>query len=251
MTLWKAILLGLIQGLGEFLPISSSGHLILAQKLLGIEGDWLFFDLLLHGATLLAVVFILRGDLLPMVKRPFCRKNLLIALSALPTVGIALVLDLYCRDAVLGRYLPVGFMLTAVLLTAAGFWGGKGNFGEANLTAPKSLLAGAVQGLAALPGLSRSGSTISTLTLLGMKKEDAVRFSFLMSIPIIAGSMLYEGLKGGFVGVPLLPAVCGSVAAFLSGVFALKFMIKVFSRAGNLPFVIYLAGVSLFSLFAL
>ena len=285
MEIWEALVLGIIQGLSEFLPISSSGHLLLIEKL-GIGQENLFFNVMLHVGTLLAVLIALRKTWIPLIIQPFgdLKKRLTkrkavstkqnkpsgqtisglkaanetyeyqkvfgglaaskidgyLVLACVPTVAFAFAFKLLFPDLLEGKLLGCGFVLTAVLLYA----GENFNSTKSALLAPKtSILTGVLQGIAVLPGVSRSGATISALTLQGVEKKAATTFSFLLSIPIILGSALYESLDlfTGKATLSIAPAavVAGMISAFLSGLVAIKFFLKLIEKHSMTGFVIY------------
>ena len=285
MEIWEAFVLGIIQGLSEFLPISSSGHLLLIEKL-GIGQENLFFNVMLHVGTLLAVLIALRKTWIPLIIQPFgdLKKRLTkrktvsskqnkpsgqtisglkaanetyeyqkvfgglaaskidgyLVLACVPTVAFAFAFKLLFPDLLEGKLLGCGFVLTAVLLYA----GENFNSTKSALLAPKtSILTGVLQGIAVLPGVSRSGATISALTLQGVEKKAATTFSFLLSIPIILGSALYESLDlfTGKATLSIAPAavVAGMISAFLSGLVAIKFFLKLIEKHSMTGFVIY------------
>ncbi len=300
MEVWEALLLGLIQGLCEFLPVSSSGHLVLLQRWLGVDGDTMLFNITVHVATLLAVFAVMRGDILDLIRQPFSSRSKAVLISFIPTAALALLLKTFAPGWVGGRYLAVGFMLSAALLTF--MWAGsrkaahagavkdsdtpdknnlpqsaaavaakecvkceskpsqrqsgcdkKSSAGSAlqsdsGISFKSALFAGIAQGIAVAPGLSRSASTITALTAAGSQKQSAVRFSFLMSIPVILASAAMEALTADFAAVSFLPLAAGFAAAFLSGLLSVRFMLKIFSRSSPLPFVLYLIAMSALSL---
>lgn len=241
----KSIFLGLLQGLTEFLPVSSSGHLVLAEKLGAGEAS-LFFNVMLHLGTLGAVLVIYRKRIFDIVRFPKKNKLWLYVVASLPTAVLGILFKIYLKDALVGKYLPFGFMITAVVLAAGElFPTGK----TTGLTLKNAFLTGVAQGLAVFPGISRSGSTITAARFFGMEKEEAADFSFLLSVPVIAGSglvELYQALSdGAAVSVPNVAA--GTAAAFLSGLAALSFMINLVKKRGFWPFAAYTAILSVIS----
>lgn len=242
MTVLQSIFLGLLQGLTEFLPVSSSGHLILAQKLFGIEGN-LFFDVMLHLGTLLAVIIVMRKQVWQAVKHPLQNKLLLkVIVASIPTFILAFVAKMWLPDSFLeGALLPIGFALTIVFIVLSQY-----------LSRPKLrlddsdwwriVLVGAVQGIAVMPGLSRSGSTISAMRLSGINGTDSAEFSFLLSIPIILASgavELWEALTSGAT-IQWTPVIVGVVCAFLSGWVAVQAVMRVIKNNSWMIFAIYL-----------
>lgn len=252
MTVFEALILGLVQGLTEFLPVSSSGHLILIQRLLDLQGDMLFFDILLHAATLAAVLSVFYKDVIALFRHPLKSQLKLLVLACVPTVLLFLLFKQFFVNAFDGRFLAVGFMVTAVALTATEMLSKKRTLLKRPGIA-SSLIMGAVQGIAVLPGISRSGSTICAGVIYGLDRKEAARFSFLMSMPIIIGSALMEGLDvtAQNIDIPFWPAVAGIAAAFISGLIAIKFMLKILEKRKMYGFSVYLILIAVVTLFVL
>lgn len=247
MEILQAVILGLVQGASEFLPVSSSGHLLLLEKL-GVGEENLFFNICLHLGTLLAVVVCMRKPLLSLLRRPFDRKTAYLVVACIPTVALALLFKFFAPSLIDGAYLPLGFMTTAVLLFASE------KLVSAQprlLDAKSSLLTGVFQGIAVLPGISRSGATISAMRFCGVDKESAAEFSFLLSVPVIIGSALYEGAEVAAAGtlgdVAALPLLFGVAAAFASGIVAVKFFMSMIKTKSMIPFAVYTAILSVVS----
>ena len=239
MKILHTIILAVVQGLTEFLPVSSSGHLILLEKF-GIGEEDVFFNVMLHVGTLFAVLVEMRNEWLPLVKKPIQKTTGLIVVACIPTVALALVFKFAFPSLLTGRFLGFGFVLTALLL----FVGENFKIAQNNVLSVKtSVLSGVLQGIAVLPGVSRSGATISCLTFLGVEKRDAANFSFLLSIPIIFGSAILEIIdlaRGGFsLSCPWYCIVIGIVVSFLSGLVAIKFFLKLISKHSLAVFVVY------------
>ncbi len=233
MSIIIALILGLIQGLTEFLPVSSSGHLILAQKLFGLQPD-LFTNVALHCGTLFAVIIFYKKEIWQLIKRPFSKKGILVILATLPTVALALIAKFLVPEWLDGLLLPIGFALTFVLLIWSDLIGKqKDNL----LTMKKStaVIAGVVQGISVLPGLSRSGSTVCAMKMLGVKNSAAVEMSFLMSIPVIIGSILFMSVDVVANSAPVdwLAVSIGMTVSGVVGYFSLKFL-KAVAEKGNL-----------------
>lgn len=250
----QAIILGVVQGLTEFLPVSSSGHLQLANEILGTDlnpESNLTFSLTLHAATVLSTVVILWAEIWKLLKGIFSRTFtaeqaylLKIVISMIPVGIVGLFFKDYI-EAAFSSIAVVGVMLlvTAVLLTFAYY--AKPRQKE-SLSYRDAFIIGLAQAVAVLPGLSRSGSTIATGLLLGNKKESVAQFSFLMVLPPILGNALLDCLKGDFGGgVETLPLVAGFVTAFITGCIACKWMIDIVKRGKLIWFAIYcaIAGV--------
>ena len=239
----KGLLLGLVQGLTEFLPVSSSGHLLLLERM-GVAPPSMLLNLLLHLSTLLAVVIVMRRDLAGWMRHPFSHEARWLYLTCVPTVLVAGALTYFAHDWLTGAYLSLGFLATSCLL----FGGASIAARPRPLGAGNALWTGLVHGLAALPGLSRSGATISAMRLAGIDRDRAVRLSFLISIPVIVGGTVVEcvGADWGAVDWPL--TVAATAAAFVSGLLALRLMLRAFGRAMPL-FGFYTLALAVLALF--
>ena len=257
MTILVALILGIVQGLTEFLPVSSSGHLALFSSLFNVETDFLLVSILLHLATLLAVVFVFYKDIFYLLKHPFSKDAQKIYIATIPTILIVLLfkglIDKFFTNA---SILPFCFMLTAVLLFVTYIIEKKTkNIKQKEIKKSSALAMGIAQGLAILPGISRSGSTICTGLLLGEDKTSTAKFSFLMSIPIIIASMIYEILFNGggnaLSEIGILPLIISFVSAFIVGIFSIKFMLKIVEKAKYYYFSIYLVVISILSFFVI
>ena len=253
----EALILGLVQGLTEYLPVSSSGHLAIGSEFFGIEGEEnLAFTVAVHVATVLSTLVILWKEIDWIFRGLFkCQLNeetkyvLNIVVSMIP-VGIVGVFFKDYVEEVFGSGLAiVGAMLllTAVLLTFSYY--AKPRQKE-KISLRDAFIIGLAQACAVMPGLSRSGSTIATGLLLGNKKESLAQFSFLMVIPPILGEALLDVVKGlngeeAFGGIDALPLTVGFMAAFVSGCLACKWMINIVKKGKLIYFGIYcaIAGV--------
>ena len=239
MKIWEALVLGLIQGASEFLPISSSGHLLLLEKL-GVGCENLFFNIMLHVGTLLSVLIAMRKTWTPLLRHPINKTNGYLLLACIPTVALAFVFKLLAPSLIDGKLLGCGFVLTACLL----YVGENFNLRKKALIDTKtSILTGVLQGIAVLPGVSRSGSTISILTFQGVEKSEATRFSFLLSIPVIIGSALYESIDlisgKAVIDISAGAIIVGMIAAFLSGLLSIKFFLKLIEKHSMTVFIVY------------
>ncbi len=253
MSWFEALILGLVQGLTEYLPVSSSGHLAICSHLFGLEGaENLAFTVLVHVATVMSTLVILWSEIDWIVRGLFkCELNaetkyaLNIVVSMIP-IGIVGVFFKDTVEEIFGSgLLVVGCMLlvTAVLLTFSYY--AKPRQKE-HIGWRDALIIGLAQACAVMPGLSRSGSTIATGLLLGNKKENLAQFSFLMVIPPILGEALLDVMKAikgedTFGGIDTLPLVVGFVAAFLSGCVACRWMIDIVKKGKLIYFGIYCA----------
>jgi len=259
-------LLGILQGLTEFLPVSSSGHLAILQNLMGFENPPFAYDLVLHGATLLATLLFFRkvwlgvlldwleGWRLPPEKRSSGWK---IGWAVLGGTAVTASVGFPLKGAVesaMGSLSLVGVLLlvNAGILFLAGKMAGRSKGKGVNL--PIGLGVGFVQGLAVFPGISRSGSTICSGLFLGLSPEAAFDFSFLMSLPSVTGAILLEALDAGGLKAFVLSLPqgwwIGAGAAFLSGLCALSILRKVVIKGRWNLFAWYTAGVGLLAVFA-
>jgi undecaprenyl-diphosphatase len=255
----KAIIVGIVQGLTEFLPVSSSGHIVIAQEILGLhyeEDQNLLFAIILHFATALSTIVVFRKDILDIIKGLLQFKwndefkfAVKIVLSMIPAVIVGLFLK-DTLEELFSNLRLVGFMLlvTATLLYIAD----KAKNTGKDISYKDAGIIGLAQAVAALlPGISRSGSTISTSIILGDDKAKAARFSFLMVLPLIIGAAAKEYLDATKTGASdvtfdVLPLLFGFLAAFISGLFACKWMIEFVKKAKLKYFSIYCCIVGVF-----
>ena len=252
----QAILLGIVQGITEFLPVSSSGHLQIAKELLGVElENNITFDVTLHAATVLSTIVVLWQELWRLVKGCFSRRFteeqayvLKVILSMIPA-GVVGVLFADQIEALFSSLWFVGLMLllTAALLSFAYYAKPRQ---KSEISYRDAFIIGIAQAAATMPGLSRSGSTIATGLLLGNEKSSVAHFSFIMVIPVILGKMLLDILSGEMaaMAVPTEALVSGFLAAFISGALACKFMIEIVKRGKLVWFALYCAIVGLICL---
>jgi len=247
MTFSQAILLGFIQGLTEFLPVSSSGHLAIAQHFLpNFHQPGVLFDVLLHLGTMLAVILYFRRDLARLAAAPFRgdqenrRVLLLLIIASLPTAVIGLLFK--DQFEALFENLPVvaAMLLITGLLLVLGERLGRPRREMREMRIGDALLVGSVQGLAIIPGISRSGSTIATLLLRGVKGEAAARFSFLLALPAVFGAVLLQVRHLEDVPAGELPAyLAGTLAAFVVGLLSIHLLLAVIRRKRLLIFAGY------------
>ena len=242
MSIFKAIILSIVQGLTEFLPVSSSGHLVLLQKIFGIDQNMLLFDIILHLGTLFAVIIVYRKSILEIIKNPLGKKMKFLVVGTIPTVIIALLFKDFFENAFSGNLLFVGFLVTAIFLLIASYIDTK-NANNKEMSFAKISTMGVFQGLALLPGISRSGSTVTSALILGVKKDEALEYSFLLSIPIIIASLLYEIIFSNQVitQISAWPMILGFVFSTIFGILSIKFMIKLVKSNSYKYFAIYLA----------
>lgn len=253
MDFLNSLLFGLLQGVTEFLPVSSTGHLVLLHAILGEGQNDLAFDAVLQLATVLAVVIYFRRDLFDMAnavlrrlsRLPVNQKEITLAyalmLGTLPAVVLGLLLESYMEAAFRRPLLVAGVLLGGSALFAAAEWRYARRPRQDKMTLKKGWLIGLFQCLALLPGMSRSGASIVGGMLLGLSRSEAARFSFLLAVPIIAGSGLKKLLD---LLVADNPVDWGSLslaalAAFLSGLLAIHFLLSFVRRHTLWPFIWY------------
>ena len=231
LTAWEAILLGLLQGLTEFLPISSSGHLIIAQHLLGIEQPMLTFDIAVHVGTLVAVMTAFWGDVWAIIRKPLCKTTLLLIVGTLPAVLVAVLLGDFF-EAMFSSLAAVAMalMLTGILLQASDSFSGQARMED--MSYKKALIVGLFQAAAVMPGLSRSGSTIFGSLLGGLNRVEAARFSFLLSMPVILGAACKEllGMRSAAAVSLEWTYLLGMAVAGLAGYMAIRVFLKLLGK---------------------
>jgi undecaprenyl-diphosphatase len=248
MTIWEAFLLGLLQGLTEFIPVSSSGHLVMLQKYFGIT-EGMTFDVMVHFGTLLAVFFVFWQDILKIIKQPLGRFPLLLLAGAVPTAIIFFAFsDFFINLFQTGKWLGVGFVITGLILWKAETMpSGKKNITEMSIL--DAVFIGIMQGIAIVPGISRSGATIAGGLFRGLNREFAARYSFMLSAPIIFGATLLE-IKDlpKAENIDLLPLVIGTVTAAASGYLAIRYMLRVMTqgRLRNFSYYVWFLALIVF-----
>lgn len=246
MGIFEAIILGLIQGLTEFLPVSSSGHLVLFNKLFGITEGAVTFNIALHIATLIAVISVLWKDVLDMVRKPTSKLTLLVIVATIP-IGIMgfIFKDLLKSFLETGVTIGVGFLITGTILWFAEHVSKRQQKNKKleQTGYIDAIVIGCAQVVAMLPAISRSGSTMGGALFRKLDREFALKFSFLMSIPAIIGPAVIEGIDavkdGSELGVEFLPLIIGMLVAGISGYLAVKFMLKIFTKVSLKVFSYY------------
>jgi undecaprenyl-diphosphatase len=250
MTWIEALILGLLQGLTEFLPVSSSGHLEIGSALFGLQEENLTFSIIVHGATFLSVIVVFRNDILNLITSLFrfewndeTKFILLLIISALPVGIVGVIFKSQIESLFEGNILLVGSMLlvTSILLLLTNFAPNT----KKDITIKSAIIIGIAQTFAILPGISRSGATISTALYLGIDKEKATRFSFLMVLIPIFGASFLEILELSSATEPSAIAtsslITGAVAAFVSGLLACSWMLKIVKKGKLAYFSAYTA----------
>ncbi len=257
MSVIDALILGIIQGLTEFLPVSSSGHLELGKAILGdnsIPQESMLFTVVMHFATALSTLVVFRKDVWEILRGLLQFKwneetefSLKIIVSMLPAVIIGLLFEEELEQLFGGSVLLVGFMLiiTALLLWLAD----KAKNTQKKVSFKNAFVIGVSQAIAMLPGISRSGATISTSVLLGNDKTKAARFSFLMVVPLILGKIAKDFLSGDLThSGNSLPLIVGFIAAFVAGLFACTWMIALVRKSKLSYFAIYCLVVGIIAI---
>jgi undecaprenyl-diphosphatase len=244
-TALDATLLGVVQGLTEFLPVSSSGHLVLAQEALGIEHKDITFELAVHLGTLVPIFMVYFSDLWQMTKAPFVEKGPLLILGCIPTAAIGLGFEDFFQSLFNSPGpLVFSFAITGGLLYATRF-APKGDKAALNLPWASALIIGIAQGMAITPGISRSGTTIAVALFLGTSRDFAARFSFLLSIPAILGAVLLQtrDLESG-AHLDWTSLGIGAGVAAIVGYVALKLLIKLVNSGDFSKFAWYCWGMA-------
>ncbi len=272
MSILQALLLGIVQGITEFLPISSSGHLVLGKALLGVHTQGIAFEVFVHFGTFLAVLTIFWGDCWNILKAwgialrrpspsrwslayqedPFFRLGVLIILGTIPAGVVGLLFEQEIEAAFSNPlFVSCALIVTGTILLGTRWTKPKATcFGMI-----RALIIGAAQAFAILPGISRAGSTIAAGMYAGVERSEAARFSFLLALPVILGACVVEGKELLHTGIPAeegLTLLIGTIAAFCTGVVALKWLLGVIRR-GRLDwfayycYVVGLAGIVWFA----
>ena len=253
MTILEALVLGIVQGITEFLPVSSSGHLVLLQKIFGIKEPVLLFDTLVHAATLISVCAVLWQDIWDILKKIIQPLTLYLIIATIPAVVAALLFKkqiegIFSSTSFLGFF----FLVTAGLLLFSELWRRRavnpGSIDEKNMRWYDALIVGIFQAVAIMPGISRSGATLSAGFIRGLNRNFAVRFAFLLSIPAILGALILQ-LKdlggGGAAGIGAAPLIVGFISAAVTGFFSIRLMLKIMRERSLLGFSIYTGALGL------
>ncbi len=245
-----AALLGLLQGLGEFLPISSSGHLLLGRMVFGLTIDespaYKILDIMLHVATLIPLLIVFWKDWWDILRNPFkSRTLLLLFIASLPTLAVKVIFDDFIDSADTGWLLGVCFLLTAAFLLTAEYISKKMASRSDKPGFLNAIVMGVMQGVALLPGISRSGSTLAGGLLSGLDRKAGAKFAFMMGAPAIVGAMLLEGYdaykEGWFSDLAVGPTLVGMAVAAIVGYLAIRFMLKLIQKVHLGWFALYVA----------
>ena len=254
MEIWQAIILGAVQGFAEFLPVSSSGHLILMQRWLGVTEGGLFFDIMLHIGTLIPVCIVFFKEILGLFKKPY-NKFLFLVIASIPAALTGFLLGDVVEGAFYGGDLLAALLLAGTFLITAtelffSEWVSKRNKRDLPLSYKNTLVMGLFQGVAIVPGLSRSGTVISGGCFSGVERSENANFTFLMSIPVILGAALVSSLDlvSNGVQVDFIPLIFGVVTAAVTGYIAIKVMLRIIKKANYKWFSVYLLCISVATL---
>ncbi len=245
----QALLLGLVQGFTEFLPVSSSGHLVLMQQAMGLEDVPIFFDTMLHLGTLVAVVAVLFRDIAGIFRHPVKNHLGMLVIATIPAAAAGYFFNDFFESAFKGgQYLGICFLVTALILVVSEQIAARLKTRK-RMAVQNALAMGLMQAVAIFPGISRSGSTIAGGLFTGVDRTQAAKFSFLMSIPIILGSVGASGvdaMQTGMGNVSLTAVLIGTAAAAVTGYFAIKFMLAFIQKAKLYGFAVYTAALGAF-----
>ncbi len=268
MNVLQALWLGVLQGVTEFLPISSSGHLVLGKAILGVHTEGVAYEVFVHFGTFLAVLTVFWGDVWNILKAvghalrhpspgnwhesyhedPFFRLAILICLGTIPAVAVGLFFEKEIEAAFTSPLLvSLALIVTGTFLLGTRWTRPQ----DTRFGMVRALLIGIAQGCAILPGISRSGSTIAAAMYMGVERSEAARFSFLLVLPVILGATVLKGMELLQSGLPSqggLTLLVGTLAAYCSGAIALKWLLGVIRRGRLDRFAYYCYAVGIFGL---
>jgi undecaprenyl-diphosphatase len=259
MNVLQAIILGIVQGITEFLPVSSSGHLVVMQQIFAMEEPALTFDIVVHLGSLVSIFVFFRKDIWELLKKPFSKMTALLAVATVPVIFVGF----FMRDIVENQLrapwiLAVAFIITGILLVAADYFtSGRGTAqrpkADRDITFADAAVIGCMQALALPPGISRSGATLAGALGRGLNRDTATRFIFFMAIIAIAGAGMLEAselLRGNVTveNIGALPLVIGFVTSALVGYFSIALLLKLLKAAKLRYFSYYVWAMAAFIL---
>ena len=251
MGFFEALLYGLIQGITEFLPVSSSGHLTLLGRIFQTDPDAMMsLTTMLHMGTLISVFIVMRREIKAILHDIFGARTWQLVLATIPAVIVAVLLGDWLDKLFAGGMLGYSFLATAFILISVLLWHRKSQASKA-VGYREALIGGLGQAIAIVPGISRSGTTITALLFSGVGRDQAIRFSFLMSIPAILGGFaldmihLIKGEGSSLLSLGLFNVIVGVLAAAVSGWLVMEFMLRKLNRKGFLYCAIYVAVLGL------
>lgn len=238
----KYIIIGFIQGITEFLPVSSSGHVVLFGSLFELD-NLLLISIVAHVGTLFAVLFCYRKKIFELIRQPKNKTNLHLIIATIPTIVIVILFNSFFEEHFSTSTLVWGFLISAVLLLIADMKKQNNKL----LTNKSALYMGLAQGCAILPGISRSGSTLVCGLMLGIDKQKTLDFSFLMSIPIIIASAIYETIKLFSMQITInwFGIFIIMISSFIFGILSIKIMLKLVNKNKLFYFSFYLIALSI------
>lgn len=236
------IIIGIIQGLTEFLPISSSGHIIIAVGLFNFAVDLILISIIAHLGTLIAVLIVYKKQVWELIKHPFSKQTLMLVVATIPTVIIVLLFGDFIDKIFTSDYIVAGFLITAIMLL---FCERRENKSNNSLNYKDAITMGIFQAIAILPGISRSGSTIAGGLSNNKNKEEVTDFSFLMSIPVIFGSFVMEIIDIGTINITdTLPLTLTFFFSLIFGILSIRWMQNLIKKSKLYYFSIYLLVIS-------
>ena len=247
-----AIILGFVQGITEFFPVSSSGHLVLIEKIFSLDCDLTLLNVILHFASLLAVIIYYRKTLLYLICHPLCKMNKYLVVATLPAVIFVLLFHTLVSTYLNSKLtLALGFFLSSIFLVVGIIFSKK--LTPTALNYKNVLVMGVAQSLAIFPGLSRSGTTLSFALMCGVERNTALDFSFLMSIPIILASLIFELFSPSvsFAGFDVVSLLLAFVVAFFTALICIHLIKKLTKRNNLIYFVPYLILLSIITILVL
>lgn len=264
MSVWQSVWLGFVQGVSEFIPISSSGHLVVMRAVMGVGEIPLLYDVVLHIATLIVVVVFFRTRILQMIRSiyRFARRShgaedsvnlkltILVLIATVITAGVGLTLSRFDLH-LFPKLVSVMFLVTAALLISARF--SHGSLDYSGIGKRHAVILGIVQGLAVIPGISRSGSTIAAALHTGISRREAGEFSFLISVPAILGALILELRNFGELGAAVAPGAvaAGFVTSLVVGFLSLSLLVRLIHGGKLWVFSAYLIPLGVWGLLAL
>ena len=244
------MLLAVVQGLTEFLPVSSSGHLVLMEQIFNVKVDMMFMSILMHLGTLIAVVIYYRKKIFYLIKNPFSKTNFYLVLSTIPAGIFVLIFKDFLTNSFNGALLGFGFLVSSIMLFVADKVSKKYE-PNAEFSYKTALLMGVFEAVAVFPGISRSGSTLCAGIFSGADPDEVLDFSFLMSVPIIIASTVFEvlDLGAGILKVNIWFIIVGLILSFVCGLISIKLTINFTKKIKLKYFSIYLLLVAIFTFF--
>jgi undecaprenyl-diphosphatase len=257
MSIFEAVILGIVQGLTEFLPVSSSGHLVLLQKIFNIQEPSLFFDTMLHAGTLMAVFAVLWKDIWGLIKKPFQKLTGFLIIATIPAVVTALIFKDSIENLFLSaQFLGFCFLITAALLVSSEILSRRAKNNNdlkkaQDMNILDAVIIGIMQAIAIPPGISRSGATISGALFRKLDRDFAARFSFLMSIPAILGAVVLHTKdlienSAAQTNINAVAVIMGTLTSAAVGFFAIKFMLKIIREKSLFGFAVYTGALGIF-----